>query len=148
MDTRCLVAILLAMTVLLAGCITDGDEDKQFSISDSPAQVTDNNNDELADILMEYGEIAWSKLRIELHQGDSDAKICYPSNQDVLSDCTYDEDGDVYWNEGETVTIKEGKGVCNGPESDIGGCKLIFQIKTIDSDGEESLLQELKVTVE
>ena len=148
MDTRCLVAILLAMTVLLAGCITDEDEDKQFSISDSPAQVTDNNNDELADILMEYGEIAWSKLRIELHQGDSDAKICYPSNQDVLSDCTYDEDGDVYWNEGETVIIKEEAGVCGGPESDIGGCKLTFQIKSIDSYGEEILLQELKVTVE
>ena len=148
MDTRCLVAILLAMTVLLAGCITDGDEDKQFSISDSPAQVTDNNNDELADILMEYGEIAWSELRIELHHSDSDPRICYPSSQDILSDCVYDEDDDNYWNEGETVTIKEGKGVCSGPESDIGGCKMTFQIKTIDSDGEENLLQELEVTVE
>ena len=64
MGTRRLAAILLAMTLLLAGCITDEDEDKQFSISDSPAPVTDNNNDELADILMEYGEIAWSELRI------------------------------------------------------------------------------------
>ena len=148
MNTRCLAAIVLAMILLLAGCITDGDGDKQFSISDSPTPVSDNNNDELADILMEYGEIAWSELRIELHRADSGSEICYPSDQDVSSDCTYDEDGDVYWNEGETVTIKEGKGVCNGPESDIGGCKLIFQIKTIDSDGEESLLQELKVTVE
>ena len=59
-----------------------------------------------------------------------------------------DEDGDTYWNEGETVTIREGKGVCSGPESDIGGCKMTFQIKTIDSEGEESLLQELEVTVE
>ena len=146
MGPRCLTAILLAMTLLLAGCITD--EDKQFSISDSPAPVTDNNNDDLADILMEYGEIAWSELRIELHSSDSDPTICYPSSQDILSDCTYDEDGDTYWNEGETVTIKEGLGVCSGPESDIGGCKMTFQIKTISSEGEESLLQELEVTVE
>ena len=66
-----------------------------------------------------------------------------PSSQDILSDCTYDEDGDTYWNEGETVTIREGKGVCSGPESDIGGCKMTFQIKTVSSEGEESLLQEL-----
>ena len=66
------------------------------------------------------------------------------SNGDNL----YDEDGDTYWNEGETVTIREGKGVCGGPESDIGGCKMTFQIKTVNSEGEESLLQELKVTVE
>ena len=148
MSTRRLAAVLLAMTLLLAGCITDEDEDKQFSISDSPAPVTDNNNDELADILMEYGGIAWSELRIELHHSDSDPRICYPSSQDILSDCTYDEDGDTYWNEGETVTIREGKGVCSGPESDIGGCKMTFQIKTVSSEGEESLLQELEVTVE
>ena len=148
MSTRRLAAILLAMTLLLAGCITDEDEDKQFSISDSPAPVTDNNNDDLADIMMEYGNISWSELKIVMGHSDSDSSICYPSSQDVLSDCTYDEDGDTYWNEGETVTIKEGKGVCSGPESDIGGCKMTFQIKTVSSEGEESLLQELKVTVE
>ena len=148
MQIRRMAVVLLAMMLPLAGCITDEDEDKQFSISDSPAPVTDNNNDELADILMEYGEIAWSELRIELHHSDSGPRICYPSSQDILSDCTYDEDDDSYWNEGETVTIKEGEGVCNGPESDIGGCKMTFQIKTVSSEGEESLLQELAVTVE
>ena len=95
MDTRCLVAILLAMTVLLAGCITD--ENKQFSISDSPAPVTDNNNDDLADILMEYGNISWSELKIVMDESDSDQKTCYPSSQDIVSDCTYAEDGDLYW---------------------------------------------------
>ncbi len=148
MHIRRMAVVLLAMMLPLAGCITDEDEDKQFSISDSPAPVTDNNNDDLADILMEYGEIAWSELRIELHHSDSDPRICFPSSQDILSDCTYDEDGDTYWSEGETVTIKEGNGVCSGPESDIGGCKMTFQIKTVSSEGEESLLQELAVTVE
>ena len=148
MHIRRMAVVLLAMMLPLAGCITGEDEDKQFSISDSPAPVTDNNNDDLADILMEYGEIAWSELRIELHHSDSDPRICFPSSQDILSDCTYDEDGDTYWSEGETVTIKEGNGVCSGPESDIGGCKMTFQIKTVSSEGEESLLQELAVTVE
>ena len=147
MSTRRLAAILLAMTLLLAGCITDEDEDKQFSISDSPAPVTDNNNDDLADIMMEYGNISWSELKIVMDGSDSDLKTCYPSNQDIASDCTYDKDDDPYWTEGETLTIREnGKGLCNA--GDNGGCKMVFQIKTVSSEGEESLLQELEVTVE
>ncbi len=146
MDIRRLVVILLTISLFFSGCIFDN-KDEQFSITDSPAPITDNNNDDLADIMMEYGNISWSELKIIMDESDSDEKTCYPSSQDIVSDCTYDEDDDPYWTEGETLTIRENsKGLCNA--GDNGGCKMTFIIKTVNSSGDEKLLQEVKVTVE
>tara|TARA_B100000579_G_scaffold390302_1_gene364685 strand:+ start:343 stop:783 length:441 start_codon:yes stop_codon:yes gene_type:complete len=146
MNIRRLVVILLTISLFLSGCIFE-DKDNQFTAIDSQSPITDNDNDDLADIMMEYGNISWSELKIVMDESDSDLKTCNPSSQDIVSDCTYDEDDDPYWTEGETLTIREnGKGLCNA--GDNGGCKMVFQIKTVSSDGEEKLLQEVKVTVE
>ena len=144
MNKRRVVVVLLTIALFIGGCIL---EEKQFSGSDSSAPITDNNNDDLADILMETGNISWSELKIELGSSDSDPKTCYSSSHESSGDCTYDEDDDPYWTEGETVTIREnGKGLCNA--GDNGGCKMTFLVKTISSNGEENLLQEIDVTVE
>lgn len=144
MDIRRLVVVLLTITLLLGGCIL---EEKQFSGSDSSSPITDSTNDDLADILMETGNLSWSELKIELKSDDSGAITCYSSSDESSGDCTYDEDDSLYWTAGETITIREnGKGLCNA--GDNGGCKMTFMIKTIDSDGEENLLQEIKVTVQ
>ena len=144
MEIRRLIVVLLTVALFIGGCIL---EEKQFSGSDSSAPITDNNNDDLADILMETGNLSWSELKIELGSSDSDSKICYSSSHESSGDCTFDEDDDPYWTEGETITIREnGKGLCNA--GDNGGCKMTFVIKTISSNGEENLLQEIDVTVE
>ena len=144
MEIRRLVVLLLTVALFIGGCIL---EEKQFSGSDSSAPITDNNYDDLADILMETGNLSWSELKIELKSDDTDSNTCYSTSHESSSDCTYDEDDDPYWTEGETVTIREnGKGLCNA--GDNGGCKMTFLIKTISSNGEEKLLQEIDVTVE
>ena len=144
MEIRRLVVVLLTVALFIGGCIL---EEKQFSGSDSSAPITDNNNDDLADILMETGNLSWSELKIELESSDSDSKTSYSSSHESSGDCTFDEDDDPYWTEGETITIREnGKGLCNA--GDNGGCKMTFLIKTIRSNGEENLLQEIDVTVE
>ena len=146
MNKRRVVVVPLTITLFLSGCIF-GDEDNQFNGSDSPSPITDNVNDDLADITIEYGNISWSKLKIYLGDDDTSADICYSSSQDTSSDCIYDEDDDLYWTVGETITIREnGKGLCNA--GDNGGCNMTFIIKTITPNGEEKLLQEIKVTVQ
>ena len=146
MHTRRLAAILLTITLLLSGCILD-DKDNQFTGSDSASAITDNMNDDLADIVMNEGNISWSELRIAMDEDDSDEKTCTSSNQDSSSSCIYDEDNDPYWSAGETITIREnGVGLCGA--GDNGGCKMTFIIKTMNADGEEKVLQEIKVTVQ
>ena len=146
MNNRRFMAILLTITLFLSGCVF-GDEDNQFSGSDSSSPITDNVNDDLVDIMMEYGNLSWSELKIEIDSSDSDPETCYSSSQDMSSDCIYDEDSDLYWTVGETLTIREnGKALCNA--GDNGGCKMTFIIKTVSPEGEEKLLQEIKVTVQ
>ena len=146
MNNRRFIAILLTITLFLSGCVFD-DKDNQFSGSDSSSPITDNDNDDLVDILMEYGNLSWSELKIEIDGSDSDPKTCYSSSQNMSSDCIYDEDDNPYWTAGEILTIREnGQGLCNA--GDNGGCKMTFIIKSISLDGEENLLQEIKVTVQ
>jgi hypothetical protein len=159
MKNRRILAILLAITLFLAGCTAedlDEDEDEDssdaynFEGSDSAAAVTDGNNDDLLDVLMVKGEdIAWSKLKIEMDNRDADPVICLPSDQESSSPCTYDEDDSQYWSVNESITIKErNSGVCSGPESDIGGCEININIIMTNPDEDEIIIGEITVTAQ
>lgn len=158
MKNRRLLAILLATTLVLAGCTTeDTDEDPEYSFdfegSDSVAAVTNDGGDDLLDVVMVEGEdIAWSDLKIEMDNRDADPVICLPSTDDASnsSECTYDEDDSPYWSVNESITIKEGEnsGVCGGPEADIGGCEVHINLIIINADDEEFIIGEITVTAQ
>ena len=163
MKNRRFLAILLAITLFLAGCTAEEEEEEsppadeapglvtfQFDGSDSAAAVTDGNNDDLLDVLMVKGEdIAWAKLKIEMNNPDSDPVVCIPSDQDSSSPCTYDEDASQYWSVNESITIKErDSGICNGPDADIGGCELTFRIMIVNPGEDEKIIDEITVTVQ
>ena len=152
MKNRRFLAILLATTLFLAGCtaedLDDSDIAYDFEGSDSVAGVTNEDGDDLLDIVMVEGEdIAWSDLKIEMDNEDADAVTCLPSSDewDEDTECTYDEDDSEYWSVTESITIKEGpdSGVCSGPQNDIGGCEINIIITIINPDGDETIIGEI-----
>ena len=153
MKNRRFLAILLATTLFLAGCTAedlddDSDSAYDFEGSDSVAGVTNEDGDDLLDIVMVEGEdIAWSDLKIEMDNEDDDAVTCLPSSDewDEDTECTYDEDDSEYWSVTESITIKEGpdNGVCSGPQNDIGGCEINIIITIINPDGDEIIIGEI-----
>ena len=113
--------LLLAATLLLAGCTGDAEEDDEelpgdgsqlslytFEGSDSAQDNSVNGGDELLQVVMDQGDsIDWTAVEVIISVDDEAPMIC--EAQDSSAPCTYDIDSDQSWSVGESIMISEGQ---------------------------------------
>lgn len=129
--------LLLAATLLLAGCTGDAEEEEEsapsddspqlstysFEGSDSAQDTSANGGDELLHVVMNQGDsIGWAAVEVTISIDDEAPIQCEP--QDSSAPCTYDLDNDQSWSVGESIMISEGQDdLCSA------GCNIAVTIK-------------------
>ena len=125
--------LLLAATLLLAGCTGDAEEEEEelapsddggelstysFEGSDSAQDNSVNGGDELLLVVLDYGDaISWASVEVTISVNDEAPMICEPN--DSSASCTYDHDADQEWNVGDEIMISEGQNDLCSEECDI-----------------------------
>ena len=112
-------ALLLSITLLLAGCTVDdaaqppqADESPSLQIygfdgEDSSESTSTNASDELFYVMMNQGsDINWTSVGVTIQVDGSTPINC--QQNDPSADCTYDVDNDNEWSVGEEIIISEG----------------------------------------
>lgn len=125
--------LLLAATLLLAGCTGDAEEEEEelapsddggelstysFEGSDSAQDNSVNGGDELLLVVLDYGDaISWASVEVTISVNDEAPMTCEPN--DSSASCTYDHDADQEWNVGDEIMISEGQNDLCSEECDI-----------------------------
>lgn len=144
--------LLLAATLLLAGCTGDAEEEDEeesappddspqlstysFEGSDSAQDTSANGGDELLHVVMNQGDsIGWAAVKVTISVDDEAPVTC--EAQDSSAPCTYDPDNDQSWSVGESITISEGQNdLCSE------GCNIAV---TITNTQESKVLDSFEV---
>ncbi|NCF97726.1 MAG: hypothetical protein GWP21_07430 [Euryarchaeota archaeon] len=124
--------LLLAATLLLAGCTGDAEEEEELAPSDDGGELSTysfegsdsaqdnsvNGGDELLLVVLDYGDaISWASVEVTISVNDEAPMICEPN--DSSASCTYDHDADQEWNVGDEIMISEGQNDLCSEECDI-----------------------------
>lgn len=146
--------LLLAATLLLAGCTGDAEEEEEeelapsddspqlstysFEGSDTTQDNSANGGDELLHVVMNQGDsIGWAAVKVTISVDDEAPVTC--EAQDSSAPCTYDPDNDQSWSVGESITISEGQNdICSE------GCNIAV---TITNTQESKVLDSFEVYV-
>lgn len=152
-ESKIFKVLLLAATLLLAGCTGDAEEEEEelapsddspqlstysFEGSDSPQDNSVNGEDELLQVVMDQGSpINWASVEVLISVNDEAPMICEPN--DSSASCTYDIDNDQEWSAGEEIIISEG-------QNDL--CSATCEIDvTIKNSQESKVLDTFEVQV-
>jgi hypothetical protein len=135
-----LLFALMMMTVSFAGCTSSesrssgesGDMDsgvEDFYIESTLYNFTSNGNEPMIFVTMNNGsDMNWEFVVLHLSVNRENFTACTNPIDESGSQCHATDDGDGYWSQGETITIREGnENLCDGSHN----CNV--QIKIFES---------------
>ena len=122
-----LLFALMMMTVSFAGCTSSesgssgesGDMDsgvEDFYIESTLYNFTSNGNEPMIFVTMNNGsDMNWEFVVLHLSVNQENFTSCTNPLDESGSQCHATDDGDGYWSQGETITIREGnENLCDG----------------------------------